>query len=244
LRHLADSFLTRQAEAAGSTADRYQVVVHIDQRLLASAPATLMQGPPQRCELEDERVLAVETARRLSCDSSLVGIVEDEDGEPLNVGRKTRSISTALHRALTARDGGCRFPGCDRTSYTEGHHVQHWANGGETKLGNLVTLCRFHHRLVHEGGFGLRLTDDGVFVFTRPDGSRVNENGNMRGRLRGDVQGLFAHNESRGPRIDAETIRCKWLGERMDYSLAVGYLMDVREPRGYAASGAPPDHPS
>jgi Domain of unknown function (DUF222)/HNH endonuclease len=244
LRHLADSFLTRQAEAAGSSADRHQVVVHIDQRLLASAPATPMQGLPQRCELEDERVLAVETARRLSCDSSLVGIVEDDDGEPLNVGRKTRSISPALQRALKARDGGCRFPGCDRTSYTEGHHVQHWANGGETKLGNLVTLCRFHHRLVHEGGFGLRLTDDGVFVFTRPDGSRVNENGNMRGRLRGDVPALFAHNKSRGLRIDAETIRCKWLGERMDYSLAVGYLMDVREPRGYAASGAPPDHPS
>jgi hypothetical protein len=110
LCYLADSFLTRQTEAVGSTADRNQVVVHIDQRSLASAPAAHIQGP-QRCDLEDERVLAVETARRLSCDSSLVGIVEDDDGEPLNVGRKTRSISPALQRALKARDGGCRFPG-------------------------------------------------------------------------------------------------------------------------------------
>jgi hypothetical protein len=86
-------------------------------------------------------LLAVETARRLSCDSSLVGIVEDDDGEPLNVGRKTRSIAPALQRALKARDGGCRFPGCGRTAYTEGHHVKHWAEGGETKLGNLVTVC-------------------------------------------------------------------------------------------------------
>ena len=65
------------------------------------------------------------------------------------------SIPTAIARALKARDGGCRFPGCDRTRFTEGHHVKHWADGGETKLSNLVTLCGFHHRLVHEGGYGL-----------------------------------------------------------------------------------------
>ena len=59
--------------------------------------------------------------------------------------------------------------------FTEAHHVHHWAKGGETKLANLVTLCTFHHRLVHEGGFGLATTDDGVFVFTRPDGSRVDK---------------------------------------------------------------------
>jgi hypothetical protein len=110
--------------------------------------------------------------------------------------------------------------------------VKHWANSGETKLGNLVTLCRFHHRLVHEGGFGLRVTDDGVFVFTRRDGTRVEENGSVRGRLRGDVQGLLAHNAGRGLQINAETIRCKWLGERMDYSLAVGCLMETRDAPG------------
>jgi len=86
-------------------------------------------------------------------------------------------IPLPLKRALRSRDGGCRFPGCDRTRFTDGHHVKHWADGGETKLANLVTLCGFHHRLVHEGGFGVRVTDDGVFVFTRPDGGRIAECG-------------------------------------------------------------------
>ena len=114
LRALAESFLSRQADDTGTAADRCQMVVHIDQRLLASTDRAHDEtGLPEahRCELEDEHPLAVETARRLSCDCSLVGIVEDEDGEPLDVGRKTRSISPALQRALKSRDGGCRFPG-------------------------------------------------------------------------------------------------------------------------------------
>ena len=102
--------------------------------------------------------------------------LEGADGEPLDIGRR-RAHPARAGRALRSRDGGCRFPGCDRTRFTEGHHVKHWADGGETRLGNLVTLCRFHHRLVHEGGFGFAITDDGVFVFTRPDGARVEENG-------------------------------------------------------------------
>jgi hypothetical protein len=237
LRYLAESFLTRQSDASGSSADRCQVVVHIDQRLLAASSTLAPLQGLQRCELEDERALAAETARRLACDCSRVGLVDDEHGEPLNVGRKTRSIPPALQRALKARDGGCRFPGCDRTRFTEGHHVKHWAHGGETSLSNLLTLCRFHHRLVHEGGFGLRATDDGVFVFTRPDGTRVEENGSIGcGRLRGDVQTLFTENRSRGLRIDAETPRCKWIGERMDYSMAVGYLIDVRDEMRAGAS--------
>ena len=131
------------------------------------------QDEPHRCELEDGPALALDTARRLACDSTVVGIVEGEDGEPLDIGRKTRSIPAAISRALKARDGGCRFPGCDRTRFCDGHHIMHWANGGETKLENLITLCGFHHRLVHEGGYGLRRTDDGLFIFTRPDGRRV-----------------------------------------------------------------------
>ena len=250
LLHLADAFLSGQT-AAGSVADRYQVVVHIDQQLLATGCAANANtnhngaAAPRRCELEDEtatdRALAIETARRLGCDCSLVGIVEDKDGEPLNVGRRTRSISPALQRALKSRDGGCRFPGCDRTRFTEGHHVTHWADGGETKLWNLVTLCTFHHRLVHEGGFGLRTTDDGVFVFTRPDGSRVGANGSAPVRFRGSasprtyVDELFEQNLTRSVRIDSTTARCQWLGERMDYGWAVGNLMQLRDERASIA---------
>jgi hypothetical protein len=246
LRALAESFLSQQADYAGTAADRCQMVVHIDQRLLASSDRALDESglpPPHRCELEDEHTLAVETARRLGCDCAIVGIVEDEDGEPLDVGRKTRSISPALQRALKSRDGGCRFPGCNRTRFTEGHHVAHWANGGETKLSNLITLCWFHHRLVHEGGFGLRATDDSVFVFTRPDGSRVEANGALKVRFRGsaatafELDRLFEQNLSRGVRIDEETSRCRWIGDRMDYGLAVGDLIWLRD-RARQAEGS------
>ena len=92
----------------------------------------------------------------MTCDSSMVTIVEDERGEPLDVGRKTRAIPPALRRALASRDKGCRFPGCTHTRYVDGHHVKHWADGGETRLSNLVTLCRFHHRAVHEGRLVVR----------------------------------------------------------------------------------------
>ena len=88
---------------------------------------------------------------------------------PLHVGRKTRSIPPAIHRALRARDGGCRFPGCTARHFVEGHHVEHWAHGGETSLQNLVQLCHFHRRLVHEGGYGLRVSGNQQFAFTRPD---------------------------------------------------------------------------
>ncbi|MGI8572816.1 MAG: HNH endonuclease signature motif containing protein [Solirubrobacteraceae bacterium] len=68
-------------------------------------------------------------------------------------GTCTAFISPALGRALRIRDR-CRFPGCDHRSYFHAHHARHWARGGATEIGNLVQLCSYHHRLVHEGGFG------------------------------------------------------------------------------------------
>ena len=220
LRHVAETYLKHHGEetVGGSSADRVQVVVHIDQAILSETSAATADGP-HRCELDDGPALALDTARRLACDCSVVGIVEGEDGEPLNIGRKTRSIPTAIARALKARDGGCRYPGCDRSRFTEGHHVKHWADGGETKLGNLVTLCSFHHRLVHEGGYGLKATDDGLFVFTRPDGRRVESNG--VNCFRGNISALYALTRGAGLAITRETARCQWRGETMDYSHAI-----------------------
>jgi hypothetical protein len=230
LRHLAESFLRHPSET-GATRDPYQIVVHVDQAVLSEAGARAHDGEPHRCELEDGPALALDTVRRLACDCSLVTLLEGVDGEPLDVGRKTRSIPVPLARALKARDGGCRFPGCDRTRYTHGHHVEHWADGGETKLSNLVTLCTFHHRLVHEGGFGVTATDDGVFVFTRPDGRHIGEAGKcFRGNnsasaanpiVAGSLETL---NRELGLTIDSRTSRCRWTGESMDYSQAIEWM--------------------
>jgi hypothetical protein len=242
LRLVAEGFLEHLGKetGAGSSADRVQVVVHIDQAILSEQQAAAEEGRPHRCELEDGPALALDTARRLACDASVVGIVEGEDGEPLDIGRKTRSIPSALARALKARDGGCRFPGCDRTRFCEGHHIEHWGNGGETKLDNLVTLCGFHHRLVHEGGYGLRRTDDGLCIFTRPNGTRIEENGSekcFRGNISAPVpylgfeESLRDHLKKHDPglSITPETSRCQWLGESMDYSQALEALQVLEQ---------------
>ena len=98
----------------------------------------------------------------------------DAAGNPLNVGRKTRVISPALRRALRKRDGGCRFPGCTQHHFVDAHHIRHWAHGGDTKLGNLVLLCRHHHRMIHESGFSVSV-DEGVVRFRKPDGRLMPE---------------------------------------------------------------------
>jgi len=241
LRLLAERFLDAAIAENPSAAERYQVTVHIDQARLARpveiddeeahgkvhhccttndyAERETVQHNCGRCEIEDGPVLALDTARRLCCHSTLVGVVEGENGEPLSVGRRTRAIPAALKRALKSRDGGCRFPGCDRTLYTEGHHVKHWADGGETKLSNLVTLCRFHHRLVHEGNFGLNVTDDADFEFIRPDGQRVDAVERDGKCFSGSV--LAALNEARGVTPSEPP---GWTGEPMDYGLAVEWM--------------------
>jgi hypothetical protein len=117
--------------------------------------------------------LPVETIRRLTCDGSIVAIVEDERGNPLDVGRKQRTVSTTLRRALLSRDRGCTFPGCHRTRFVDAHHIRHWVDGGDTSLDNTTLLCTQHHRLLHEGGFRIRRDHSGEICFQRADGRAI-----------------------------------------------------------------------
>jgi hypothetical protein len=104
--------------------------------------------------------LTPEALRMLACDSAVVPVVMNGKGQPLDVGRATRTIPDGLRRAVTARDRGCAHPGCDRPpSWAEIHHILEWENGGETKLTNLVMLCRTHHRLMHFSGWIVRIRD-------------------------------------------------------------------------------------
>ncbi len=115
-----------------------------------------------------------ETARRIACDAATVTIRHGSDGGVLDVGRRTRTVSPALRRALAARDGQCQFPGCAALR-CDAHHIRHWADGGETALSNLVLLCRRHHRAVHEEGFRLSVDTGGAMTFLRPDGRPLPE---------------------------------------------------------------------
>jgi hypothetical protein len=207
---LTESFLAHtMMEMVGT--DRHQIVVHV-------AKETLAHRCAGACELEHGPSIAAETARRMACDASVVELIEDEEGEPLDVGRRTRNISAPLRRLLNARDRGCRFPGCSNVRYVDAHHIKHWANGGETKPSNLVSLCRFHHRAVHEGGIHIARLDDGALRFETADGEAIGAGLNLSRPL-GDRHQLPA-----GTQVD------KWRGEHMDLALAVDIL--IQQSRG------------
>jgi len=154
-----------------------------------------------------------------------VGIKEDENGEPLSIGRRTRSISPPMRRALRIRDGGCRFPGCTNSRFVDGHHIKHWADGGETSLSNLVLLCRRHHHLVHEGGFACEKSADGEIVFKDQREQTLARSSVLPGVAADhDVRQWFDR-EFFEANIDSETCTAKWYaGERMDWQMAVSAL--------------------
>jgi hypothetical protein len=227
LAMLAESYLAHGPSALCG-GERQQIVVHVD-------ASTLEERSAGRCEFEDGPSMAAETARRLACDASVVRIVENERGEPLDVGRRTRSIPPALRRALSSRDQGCCFPGCSQTRYVDGHHIEHWANGGETKLANLISLCRFHHRQVHEGGIKVERLDDGAWRFTRVNGPHIDVLASVaRGHNAplGDWRVLVAEHEAAGLSIDRTAAATRWRGETMDYGLAIDILVQREEAAG------------
>jgi hypothetical protein len=209
---VAESFLAHgMLEMPGG--DRHQIVVHV-------AEETLREREAGCCEFEDGPSMAADTARRFACDASVVAMTENDDGEPLNVGRKSRTISAPLRRLLKARDKGCRFPGCANSRYIDAHHIHHWANGGETRPSNLVSLCRFHHRSVHEGGIRIERLDDGALRFVRPDGESVES-----------VAPGYAQPKADWRQMPGGEMVNRWRGEKMDLDLAIDVLMQKR-PRG------------
>jgi len=106
-------------------------------------------------------------------------MITDNLGESLNIGRKSRLIPPPMRRALRARDDGCRFPGCTHSHFIDGHHLRHWADGGETSLDNLVLLCRRHHRLVHEGGIACEKSATGQLLFRDERGEVIGISGTI-----------------------------------------------------------------
>jgi len=200
-----------------SGGDRYMINLHTDIETLKE------DGSGVEAELEERGHVPAETCRRLACDCARVDWHEDSQGAPLSVGRKTRSIPPAIRRALKRRDGGCRFPGCTCKRFVDAHHIRHWADGGETSMDNLVLLCRTHHRLVHEAGYGVRFVAGEGAVFHMPDGSIIPQGPEMRSR--GNVFALITDNQKSGLNITPETAVPDWHGEQMDNSTAVEMLL-------------------
>ena len=156
---MAGSYLSGNTMKPRNSSDDYLVTIHVDQSALANG--------------DGRSSLPIESVKRLCCDGHAVVIGEDENGEPLNIGRKTRTVPTAIKRALMARDKSCAFPGCHHTHFVDAHHIQHWSAGGETSLDNLMLLCSQHHKLVHEGGFAIERDYQDQWFFKRPDGRAV-----------------------------------------------------------------------
>jgi hypothetical protein len=176
-----------------------QVVIHLDQTVFGPDGA-------REAYLDDGTRVSAETFRRVSCDSTLVAVTTGTDGRVLDVGRKTRAVPVAIRRALWSRDHGCRFPMCSNRRFVHAHHVEHWTHGGPTRLDNLVLLCSFHHRLLHEGGFKVSLAADGAprFLTAR------------------DHEIAYAPDAARAPTappavVDPDVNLCVWDGEPVDY---------------------------
>ena len=211
-----------EAEFSGSSngsvapigrADRFQVVLHVDAEALRDSSEggdSMLAG--------DVRVPAG-TSRRLACDASRVIMTHAPDGSVLDVGRKTRTVPPAIRRALDHRDGGCRFPGCG-LRFCDAHHITHWADGGETRLDNLVLLCRRHHRAVHEEGFGVEFVEGIRFYW--PDGlSFPDVPAPPHLPALDPVTVLTREHDRLSIHIDADTTTPGWNGEPFDLGWAI-----------------------
>jgi hypothetical protein len=212
-----------------------QVVLHVDEAVLSG-----QQADGGRCHVEDGPALAAETARRLSCDAPTVTMIEDDRGQPLDVGRKTRRVSAALFRALKARDQTCQFPGCERTRRLTPHHVTHWAAGGATNRDNLCLLCPSCHWRVHEGGYTVRggvsagsgpSPGADALTFFSPAGIELKARPAPPPPLPDDPVGaLKALHMAEGLEIRPQTNIIWWQGERWDLGWAVESLRSCRVP--------------
>jgi hypothetical protein len=143
--------LALHAMEQGTLPRRHSVKPHINLTMTLEGLKGELGVPP--ADLELSLPISTRTAERIACDCTMSRVVL-ADSMVIDVGRATRTVSPPTMRALRVRDKGCRFPGCDRqVNWSSPHHIIYWARGGPGNLPNLVLLCYFHHRLVHEGGW-------------------------------------------------------------------------------------------
>jgi len=160
--------------------DRATVVIHAQLEGFASGS--------RGAELEDGPAVAQQVVERLVCSARVQVLVEDAAGDVVALDRMRREPPAWMVRQVRYRDRGCRFPGCGTRAFTEAHHIRWWRHGGRTHLTNLVLICSFHHRLVHEYGWGLAREPDGQVRWLRPDGTRYRAEPSPRMHAEADAE--------------------------------------------------------
>jgi hypothetical protein len=169
---------------------------------------------PARCHVEDGPAVSVSTAQMITCTAALSWMLHDHDGTVLDVGRRRRRPTAALRRAARERDHcRCQHPGCE-SRRTDLHHIRHWINGGKTSLDNIISLCKYHHMLIHQRGYLIATTPEGTFTFYHPDGTLIPSSPALPD-TDGSIDGC--HDAD----ITPATIIPAWYGERLDLDYAI-----------------------
>src|SRR5579859_6137074 len=230
---IAEAFLAGKV-AGADDAEVYQVIVHVGTAAItpasarsaaeggdvsAETPPTAPALPghpaePARCHVEDGPAISPAAAQMIACTATWTWMLHDSAGKLLDLGRRRRRPNAALRRAARDRDDcRCRFPGCE-SRRVDLHHIQYWSNDGRTSLDNLISLCKYHHMLVHDRGYLIAAARDGTFAFYRPDGTAVPASPPLPepGGTIGDC-----HDAD----IDPDTIIPPWHGERLDLDYAI-----------------------
>jgi uncharacterized protein DUF222 len=167
-QRMADSLneLVTNAMDEGRLPRRNGVRPHLNVTTTLEGLKNEVGSPPADVELS--LPISTRTLERIACDCTISRVLL-ADSMVIDVGKATRVVSAPTRRALRTRDRGCRWPGCDRqVNLSTPHHLIAVCRGGSTNLSNLVLLCYFHHRLVHEGGWQV-VKAGREFRFVPPD---------------------------------------------------------------------------
>jgi len=167
LTRVCEQWLTREDAVSEAGRAPRQLVVHVDVETLVN------DDPDGRCHVDGGPAVSAATARRVGCDADVLTMVE-RGATTLDLHRTRRRVSGRLRRAVQLRDMYCRYPGCTvRAVHTDCHHIEPWLVGGVTTLGNLVSLCAFHHQRLHEGAFHIVVDETRVIEFRASSGTPI-----------------------------------------------------------------------
>jgi hypothetical protein len=238
---MASSFLaTGLGEGTGT--DDYRTVVFTDEAVVnpdaehdgcgeseGVEEPSVREAP--RAHLEGGSMLSAETIRRIWCDTTVTRL-DLRDAAIVEISEPTRTISAALRRAIGLRDSQCRFPGCC-AKRVDAHHIRYRSHQGPTTLENLLLLCRFHHKLVHEGGYRIGRGADGELRFYDPRGRQLHNSSALVANDGADA--LREQHQDVGIDIRPDTIAGNYCGDKLDLAYAVSVLVRQNVPAGTRA---------